>query len=185
MDGKLLKYKKYAIISWVFIILAFLYLLMVLTKGVWVYTYEPTNKFSSTAFNWANSIIDKTYFFPINYLWDYIPNIAINDIDHKTLFIVFIPPLVIFLVAFLYIDTYRALKRNEYELNKEVTRKLAIRKKEQEAGLYENQNPETINIKIETKELKVIPWHNKWWGKIIIPLLVLMIATAVGLRTLG
>ncbi|NQX98612.1 MAG: hypothetical protein HRT73_12150 [Flavobacteriales bacterium] len=151
---------------------------------MWIYTYKPTNGLSTFIFNSANSIISETHFFPLNYFWDYIPIITVRDISPKTLYIVFIPPFVIYLIAFINIVNYKSLKAYDDGLNREVARKLALRKKEAAAGIYEGQNPETININVTKEEPKVTTWDNKWWGKIIIPLLVLILATAFGLRTI-
>ncbi len=185
MDSKLSKYKTYATISRVFIVIAITYLLMVVVKGLWTYTDEPNNRVSSIIYYWTTIIISKTYFFPINYLWDYIPNIGLSHLSVKTLYIVFIPPVAIITISSIYIENYKILKSEKWLLDKEIAKQINIKKGLQQKGYYEKESIETIEIKVDSNKNKDTLWHNKWWGKIVIPLLVLMIATAIGLRAIG
>ena len=127
-------------------------------------------------------IIDNTYFTPLNFVWNNIPSILSNSENPFLLYKVIIPPGVILFICFLFLNNHRVLKNKYNNLQNNIEEEKELHSMRKEAGINTVSGHATVDVIISNASITDALWHNTWWGRVIIGLLIALIAVVIGLK---
>ena len=179
---KLKKTRRRAAISYIVAILAIVYFLMILIKGIYFASADSSYSFINNINDLCLYVINGTYFWPFNGLWEKIAYIDLGQRDPVLFYKVMIPPLTVFMICSFFINDHRALKRKYYELRREIEKEVALRDMRKDAGIESVSENATVDVVVSNATNNDPAWHNTWWGKICIGLAIVLITTAIGLK---
>ncbi|WP_445357363.1 hypothetical protein ACJJIC_15585 [Microbulbifer sp. ANSA002] len=177
---KILKAKRRSIFSYVIGFFVVIYFCMITIKGIYFWTEGSLFTFAHNIHMWTSWLIAETR--PINGLWQIIPAIPFEGRDILAFYKVIIPPFVIFGVCALFILDHRILKQKFYELKDQIEKEIALREMREEAGLETLKENSTIDIMVRNATNDDPPWHDTWWGRVVIGVAIVLVVTAFGLK---
>lgn len=182
LEVNLKKAKRSSIFAKIVIIFAVIYLLMILIKGAFLFSYESSLPIFNSINLLTGKIIINTYYSPISYIWNSIPDISINSSTPVKYIFQLILPLAFIVLSAYFVNYHKKLKNRYLTLENEIQKEEVLWQKRNEN--YEsksNQNHgRTIVINTDQKPF----WHETWWGQIIIGVAVVFIAATIGLKTI-
>lgn len=181
-EKKLKKTRRRAVISYLVAILVIVYFLMILIKGIYFVGADSDYIFIYKIKDLCLYVIDGTYFWPFDWLWEKIAYIDLEQRDPILFYNVMVPPLTVFMICSFFISDYRTLKRKYYELRREIEKEVALRNMRKDAGIESISETATVDVVVSNATNNDPAWHNTWWGKICIGLVIVLITTAIGLK---
>jgi len=179
---KLNKTSRNSKIAYTIALISIAYLLMTLVKGIYLWTDGSSFDLAVKANFGMAWIIQNTYFFPLNFIWEKIPSIPLEGGDIISFYKVIIPPMVVFVICSLFIVDHRSLKAKYYDLKDDIEKEIALRDMRKEAGIDTVSENATVDVVISNATNSDPSWHDTWWGRIAIGLSIVLIATAIGLK---
>ena len=182
IEEKLKKTSRNSIIARTVILMIMLYFLMIVVKSVYFLTegnsLNPLTKINEIM-RW---IIENTYFTPLNFIWDKIPSTLIESGDPFLYYKVIVPPMAILFICIFFIDKHRSLKNKYQELKNEIEKEKILHDMRKDAGINTVSESATLDIIISDRINSNPSWHNTWWGKVVIGILIALILVGLGLK---
>jgi len=181
-QDKLKKTRRNAMIAGIVAVFTAIYFLVSASKGLYFWTMDSRFTLIKSINSGLHWFIEKTYVFPISFAWDKIPFIPFEDSDIISFYKVVAPPIIIWGVCCFFINNHRFLKRKYYQLKTKIENEMALRDMRKETELENVPKNVAIEILISNAIHSEKSWDNRWWGKIIIGIAVVLIAVALGLK---
>lgn len=179
---KLKKSKKRSRVAYLIALLAVIYFLMTVIKGVYYWTDGSSLALAQNINEGIKWIFAKTWVFPLRNLWEAIPEVPFEGRDIIEFYKVITPPVVVFGICTLFIIDHRVLRAKFYGLKADIEKEIALREMRKDAGLETLSESATIDIAISNATNDDPAWHNTGWGKIIIGVAIALAVTAIGLK---
>ena len=181
MKEKLQHTSHNAIIAKIVILFVMVYLLMIIVKVGYFYTANNSYPIVMNINMGTRWIIAHTYFIPLSYVWEAIPSTFENG-DSFFFFKLITPPMAILVICSLFINDHLSLKKKYYRLKNKIEEEKELYSMRKDAGIDSLSDSATIDIRISNVIGSDISWHNTWWGRIVIGLLIALIAVLLGFK---
>ncbi|ARU57003.1 hypothetical protein OLMES_2959 [Oleiphilus messinensis] len=168
-------------IARIVLLLDIIYFLMSSIKGLYLATLDSIWKLVMLINDGLNTVIDWSYFFPIDIAWEKIPAMPLQG-SHIDLYSVMIPPILVAMFCAFFIHDYRALKIKFHEMKAEIEREIALKELREEAGLHPVPENATIDIYIDRLDNTDPAWYETGWGQVAIGVAITAICALIGLN---
>ncbi len=169
-------------VAYIVAFIAIIYILMAAIKGLHLLTEETKFPLGAAIHYGTQWLLNHTWFFPVNYIWQKIPYIPFEGRDFLGFYKVIIPPMVIILICALFIYDHKHLKAKYYELKSQIEKEIALRDMRKEAGLENVSETATVDIVISNATNNDPAWNNTGWGQIAIGVAIALLVAAFGLN---
>ncbi|MCR9024710.1 hypothetical protein NW939_08775 [Aeromonas caviae] len=169
-------------ISYLIALMAIFYFSMTLLKGGYLATSDSQFRPVQTIHMLIESVIQKTWIYPLSEVWKLIPYFDFEDRELLNTFRVVTPPTIVLLICSLFIAEHRTLKIKYYNLRSEIEKEIALREMRKDAGLEITENKTSVDIMINNAINNDPSWSEKWWGQVIIGVIIAIVVALIGLN---
>ncbi|TBW48970.1 hypothetical protein EZI54_20365 [Marinobacter halodurans] len=179
---KLRKSSKRSRVAYLIALLAVVYFLMTVIKGMYFLTDGSNFPLALHINEGIKWIFEKTWVFPLRNLWEILPAAPFETKSIIDFYKVITPPVVVVGICALFIADHRMLREKFHELKSDIEKEIALREMRKDAGLETLSESATIDIAISNATNDDPAWHNTGWGKIVIGVAIALVVTAIGLK---
>ena len=155
---------------------------MVIIKSIFFLTSASQHQLLWHTHQGMGWLIEKTYFYPLDILWESITVLSSLGNDPIAFYKLIIPPMIIFAISALFIGDHRALKIKYRKLKAEVQDEIDKRDMRKDAGLENIPENASLDVIIKNTTNSDPAWHNKWWGKIFMAVAIALVLITLGLK---
>ncbi|EPH2694684.1 hypothetical protein WJG45_001963 [Klebsiella aerogenes] len=156
------------------------YFLMFILKMIFIETNYSGIIVVQNIHRFVSTIISYTYYPITKPLWNWIPVVSFNNSDLITFYKPIVPGFAIFTICMLFVRDHQELKQKFKRLRSEVEDEINRKQLRKEAGLVSVDDTATIDVIIDNKNNADPAWHDTWWGKVIIGVVIALIVAAFG-----
>ena len=174
--------KRNSFVATIVALISFMYCVIAIVKGIYQWTEGSSFGLAVNINHATLKLFQATNFFPLNLAWEKIPAIPFEGNDIISFYKVIIPPLVVILICIFFIADHRRFKTKYSELKDEIAKEISLRDMRKEAGMHAAPENATVDVIISNATNTDPSWHDTWWGRIVIGLSIVLIATAIGLK---
>lgn len=157
------------------------YFVMFVLKMIFIETSNSGIVIVQNIHRLVNTVISFTYYPLTKPLWGWIPSVSFDDRDLIALYKPIVPGFAILTICMLFIRDHQELKQKFKQLRAEVEDEITRKQLRKDAGLMNVDETTTIDVIIDNKNNTDPAWHDTWWGKVIIGVVIALIAAAFGL----
>jgi len=182
LKDKLKKTGRRSRLSYLFSLLAVIYFLMTVVKGIYIWTAGSGFSLAQSVHAGMKWLIETTWVFGVSDLWKSIAAVPFEGRDTLGLYKVIIPPAVVFFICALFISDHRSLRSKYYELKAEVEKEIALRDMRKDAGIDTVAESATVDVVISNATNSDPAWHDTWWGRVSIGVAIALIVAAFGIK---
>ncbi len=182
LKEKLKKTGRRSKLSYLVALLAALYFLMTVVKGVYLWTDGSEFHLAQNIHAGMKLLIETTWVFGISELWKSIAAVPFEGKDILGFYKVIIPPAIVVFICALFIYDHRSLKSKYYELKAEIEKEIALRDMRREAGIDTVAESATVDVVISNATNTDPAWHDTWWGRVSIGVAIALIVAVFGIK---